>query len=366
MAVIQMPSRGGKDETGMITNWYKKTGDWVAQGDELFSFDTDDGTYTVKSQKAGRLVAIFVPEGELVHCPADVGMLSAPTPDSVLNLGRQSYLDEAPAAAEPVEEVESAPEEPALPEASPVQIPEEIPETADVPTEPSAEPVSDATPAAADAPEAPVPSAAPDEPAQADAQDGPDFSEEEFLQYVEDETDDLEALDEPATAAEPATEAESDEPAAQAPVEVTSAGVSRPACLTADADLTACMDIAQRTGVRIVSMVRFAAMHTALAGLLTPAEAVTLRQLDALSPLPDVMDLSATAVTAVHAPGDGALRLIVPAPQQALRPDGDAVELYPVLHLSLSFDENALPIADAAQALSDTCANLENLLSLLI
>ena len=38
MAVIQMPSRGKKDETGMITKWHKKTGDWVAEGDELFSF----------------------------------------------------------------------------------------------------------------------------------------------------------------------------------------------------------------------------------------------------------------------------------------------------------------------------------------
>ena len=135
MAVIQMPSRGGKDETGMITTWYKKTGDWVAQGDELFSFDTDEGTYTVKSQKAGRLVAIFVPEGELVHCPADVGMLSAPTPDSVLNLGRQSYLDEASAPAEPsAEEAADAPEEPA-PEATEESAPEATEEPAPEATE---------------------------------------------------------------------------------------------------------------------------------------------------------------------------------------------------------------------------------------
>ena len=130
--------------------------------------------------------------------------------------------------------------------------------------------------------------------------------------------------------------------------------------------MTVCTDVAQRTGVRIASMVRFAAMHTALSGLLTPVEAATLRQLDALPSLPDVLDLSATAVTAANVPGDGTLRLIVPAPQQALRPDGDALELYPVLHLSLAFDERTLPAAAAAQALSDTCAHLENLLSLLI
>lgn len=359
MAVIQMPSRGGKDETGMITTWYKKTGDWVAQGDELFSFDTDEGTFTVKSQKAGRLVAIFVPEGELVHCPADVGMLSAPTPESVLNLGRQSYLDETPAPEAPAAEA---------PESAPTA-PQEEPSA-----EPSAEPVED-TPSE-DLPETPV--EAENTPAE-----NPNFSEEELLQYVEDDTDDLEALDTPAQQEEieadlteanlteadltETTPPESlDEPAVGSPITPSADDPVRPACLTADADLTVCMDVAQRTGVRIASMVRYAAMHTALAEHLTPAEPATLRQLDALPALPDVLDLSATAVTAASVPSDGALRLIVPAPQQTLRPNGDALELYPVLHLSLAFDERTLPVADAAQALSDTCAHLENLLSLLI
>ncbi|MGN1250438.1 MAG: hypothetical protein ACI4XW_10220, partial [Candidatus Spyradocola sp.] len=131
-------------------------------------------------------------------------------------------------------------------------------------------------------------------------------------------------------------------------------------------DLTVCMDVAERTGVRIAAMVRFAAMHTTLADLLAPVNAATLRQLDALPALPDVLDLSNTAVTAANAPGDGTLRLIVPAPQQTIRPNGDALEFIPTLRLSLAFDERALPIADAAQALTDTCAHLENLLSLLI
>ena len=341
MAVIQMPSRGGKDETGMITTWYKKTGDWVAQGDELFSFDTDEGTYTVKSQKAGRLVAIFVPEGELVHCPADVGMLSAPTPESVLSLGRQSYLDETPAPAE----------EPAISGDAPEETPEVIPEeTADAsPETPAEEPEFTEAPVSADSAEEPA----------------PDFSEEELLQYVEEDTADLEALDEPAQQEE--IEAELAEPAPiEAPVEIPAAAPARPACLTADADLTVCMDIAQRTGVRIAAMVRFAAMHTALAEHLAPVDASTLRQLDALPALPDVLDLSSTAVSAASIPGDGTLRLIVPAPQQTIRPNGDALEFIPTLRLSLAFDERTLPAETAAQALTDTCAHLENLLSLLI
>ena len=126
MAVIQMPGRKGGDETGMITKWHKKTGDWVAEGDELFSFDTDDGTYTVKSQKAGRLVAVFVPEGEIVHCPADVGMLTTATPDSVLKLGRQQFLDET----KPLEAREPAAEEPA--EAQEEELPEEAEEDEEI------------------------------------------------------------------------------------------------------------------------------------------------------------------------------------------------------------------------------------------
>ena len=363
MAVIQMPSRGGKDETGMITTWYKKTGDWVAQGDELFSFDTDEGTYTVKSQKAGRLVAIFVPEGELVHCPADVGMLSAPTPDSVLNLGRTSYLDEAAAPDEPsAQEAADAPGAPA---------PEALAISGDTPDAPAPQPESpdEPEPASVEAPDAApeVPEAPAGSP-EPETEAAPDFSEEELLQYVEDDTGDLEALDEPAQQQEIEEElaVAPDEPSAASPDETPCAVPARPACLTADADLTVCTDIAGRTGVRIAAMARFAAMHTALAGLLTPVEATTLRELDALPSLPDVLDLSATAVTAAALPGDGSLRLIVPAPRQALRADGDALELYPVLHLSLAFDERTLSAADAAQALSDTCAHLENLLSLLI
>ena len=122
MAVIQMPSRGKKDETGMITKWYKKTGDWVAEGDELFSFDTDDGSYTVKSQKAGRLVAIFVPEGELVHCPTDVGMLSSPSPESVLRMGRMQFVDEEKPRVAP-----HADPEPVSPEAEPAPLAEAAP-----------------------------------------------------------------------------------------------------------------------------------------------------------------------------------------------------------------------------------------------
>ena len=389
MAVIQMPGRKGGDETGMITKWHKKTGDWVAEGDELFSFDTDDGTYTVKSQKAGRLVAVFVPEGEIVHCPADVGMLTTATPDSVLKLGRQQFLDETkplearePAAEEQEEEL---PEEEPAEEAFEEEIPEEEPEQESFAEEfPEEEITAEAQPEAEPLPEEDAEfseeelleyveedlsdleaSEAPEDADEAEEDEETIVSEEELLQYVEEDTAELEAMDEATD--EPEEESE----AAEEPVEEPCAEVcecaAKPAALTAQADMTLCMDIIARTGVKLAAMVRFAAMHTPLNACLQPVEADNLRALDALDVLPNVCDLSALGVTNVSkTAGCGAFELLVPAVHNAWRVNNDALEVYPCLNLTLAFDENALALEDAAAALRETCGKLENFIDLLI
>ena len=176
MAVIQMPGRNGQNETGMITKWHKKTGDWIAEGDELFSFDTDDGSYTVKSQRAGRLVAIFVPEGELVHCPADVGMLASPAPDSALRVGQMQFLNpDVPAIVPQFDEIVKGEEEPAQ------NAPAEE-ESAKAATEESAAPEAEAPEKdAAEVEEEPAPAAAAEEEAPAgeiSAEEAPEAAEE--------------------------------------------------------------------------------------------------------------------------------------------------------------------------------------------
>ena len=389
MAVIQMPGRKGGDETGMITKWHKKTGDWVAEGDELFSFDTDDGTYTVKSQKAGRLVAVFVPEGEIVHCPADVGMLTTATPDSVLKLGRQQFLDETkplearePAAEEQEEEL---PEEEPAEEAFEEEIPEEEPEQESFAEEfPEEEMAEEVQPEAEALPEEDAEfseeelleyveddlsdleaSEAPEDADEAEEDEETIVSEEELLQYVEEDTAELEAMDEATD--EPEEESE----AAEEPVEEPCAEVcecaAKPAALTAQADMTLCMDIAARTGVKLAAMVRFAAMHTPLNACLQPVEADNLRALDALDVLPDVCDLSELGVTnASKTAGCCEVELLVPAVHDAWRVSNDAQEVYPCLNLTLVFDENALALEDAAAALRETCGKLENFIDLLI
>ena len=176
MAVIQMPGRNGPNETGMITKWHKKTGDWIAEGDELFSFDTDDGSYTVKSQRAGRLVAIFVPEGERVHCPADVGMLASPAPDSALRVGQMQFLNpDVPAIVPQFDEIVKGEEEPAQ------NAPAEE-ESSKAATEESAAPEAEAPEKdAAEVEEEPAPAAAEEEETPAgeiSAEEAPEAAEE--------------------------------------------------------------------------------------------------------------------------------------------------------------------------------------------
>lgn len=418
MAVIQMPSRGKKDETGMITKWYKKTGDWVAEGDELFSFDTDDGSYTVKSQKAGRLVAIFVPEGELVHCPTDVGMLSSPSPESVLHLGRMQFVDEekprvAPHAdPEPISpEAEAAPLAELAPEAEPAPLAEPAPEAEESPLAEAA-PLAEPTPEAEEAPEelGDAEPQADEAPAELDssAQEGAEETapeedaqpaeaepEEEapgialsFADMEPEEADEEEARAAGAEAAEdgaPESEAQvEDAPEPEAPQEETAeetmpeqeleqpepeaaaAEPARPASLTRRVDVALCQDIAARTGVTLAAMVRFAALRSAPAGLLAPLEDETLRGMSAQQDLPNVQDLGKWGVVRAQRTGAGELCFLVPAAAETARRKGEAVEWVPTLELTLCFDEAKLSLAEAARFLGDTCRNLENFWALLL
>ncbi len=402
MAVIQMPSRGKKEETGMITKWYKKTGDWVAEGDELFSFDTDDGSYTVKSQKAGRLVAIFVPEGELVHCPTDVGMLSSPSPESVLHLGRMQFVDEEKPRVAP-----HADPEPVSPEAEPAPVAEPAPEAEEAPApqaeaaplaEAAPEELGDAEPQADEAPAELDSSAqegadeiAPEEdaqPAEAEPEEDAPGIALSFADMEPEEADEEEARAAGAEAAEDGaleSEAQADDaPEAEAPQEETAeetlheqepeqtepeaaaAEPARPASLTRRVDVALCQDIAARTGVTLAAMVRFAALRSAPAGLLAPLEDETLRGMSAQQDLPNVQDLGKWGVVRAQRTGAGELCFLVPAAAEMARRKGEAVEWVPTLELTLCFDEAKLSLEEAARFLGDTCRNLENFWDLLL
>ena len=164
MAILIMPAHERGDSRGKVLAWHKRVGDWVEKGDKLFTYSMESGVYLAVCEQAGRLSAIYLPEGESAPCPADVALISAPTAAGALAF---CQLDGLRAGGE---DPAAAPEEPEAPEES--EIPE-APEAAEAPEEPEA-PEESETPEKPEAleesetpekPEAPEESETPEEPA---------------------------------------------------------------------------------------------------------------------------------------------------------------------------------------------------------
>ena len=186
MAILIMPAHERGDSRGKVLAWHKRVGDWVEKGDKLFTYSMESGVYLAVCEQAGRLSAIYLPEGESAPCPADVALISAPTAAGALAFCQLDGLragGEDPAAApeEPEAPEESEmPEEPAAPEES-GEAPEE-PETSEeseTPEEPEA-PEESETP---EEPEAPEESESPEEPEAPETADIPS-EPAAWVQYV--------------------------------------------------------------------------------------------------------------------------------------------------------------------------------------
>ena len=63
-----MPRQGQSVESCIITAWHKKVGDTVAEGDILFSYETDKSAFDEPAQVSGTVLAILVKEGDVVPC----------------------------------------------------------------------------------------------------------------------------------------------------------------------------------------------------------------------------------------------------------------------------------------------------------
>ncbi len=109
-AVI-MPKAGITVETCIIGEWVKKPGDTVAEGDVLFTYETDKASFECESTAAGTLLEIFYQNGDEVPCLINVCAIGNPGED-VSALRPADAPAAAPAAAE------AAPAAPA-PEAAP-------------------------------------------------------------------------------------------------------------------------------------------------------------------------------------------------------------------------------------------------------
>ena len=112
---VLMPKAGITVESCIIGKWEKKVGDQIAEGDILFTYETDKAAFECESTAAGELLEIFFGDGEEVPCLVNVCAIgtkgedvSALRPDGAAPAAAPAPAEEAPAAAVPVQAVETA------------------------------------------------------------------------------------------------------------------------------------------------------------------------------------------------------------------------------------------------------------------
>ena len=79
MAVnIKMPKWDLTMKEGKITRWFKKEGDIISKGEDLFEVETEKISNFVQSPAGGRLSQIFIPAGSRVPVKVVVATLVEP------------------------------------------------------------------------------------------------------------------------------------------------------------------------------------------------------------------------------------------------------------------------------------------------
>lgn len=99
VTAVIMPRQGQSVESCVITTWEKKVGDKVANGDILFTYETDKSSFEEKATVEGTLLAILAEEGEDVPCLDNVCLIGpAGTDVTAFVNAAKSTGDAAPAA----------------------------------------------------------------------------------------------------------------------------------------------------------------------------------------------------------------------------------------------------------------------------
>lgn len=92
--LLSMPRQGQSVESCIITTWHKKTGDPVAEGEVIYSYETDKSTFDEKSLVAGTMLHIFVKEGDVVPCLDPVCIIGKEGEDISSMLGGADKAEE--------------------------------------------------------------------------------------------------------------------------------------------------------------------------------------------------------------------------------------------------------------------------------
>lgn len=80
VAVI-MPRQGQSVESCIITEWKKKEGDEIKEGDILFTYETDKASFEEEAKTSGTLLKILAEEGDDVPVLTNVAVIGAPGDD---------------------------------------------------------------------------------------------------------------------------------------------------------------------------------------------------------------------------------------------------------------------------------------------
>jgi pyruvate dehydrogenase E2 component (dihydrolipoamide acetyltransferase) len=72
---ILMPRQGQSVESCVMGQWYKSVGEEVAEGDILFSYETDKASFEEEAKNSGTLLAIFFEEGDEVPVLTNVAVI---------------------------------------------------------------------------------------------------------------------------------------------------------------------------------------------------------------------------------------------------------------------------------------------------
>ena len=106
---VIMPRQGQSVESCIITTWHKKVGDTVAEGDILFSYETDKSAFDEKSLFSGTVLAVLCEEGDVVPCLDTVCVIGNEGEDVSAFTGGAAPAEEAKAEEAAAPEAAQAP-----------------------------------------------------------------------------------------------------------------------------------------------------------------------------------------------------------------------------------------------------------------
>ena len=102
--LVIMPRQGQSVESCVITEWKKKKGDTVAEGDVLFSYETDKSSFDEPATVAGVLLEVFAEDGDDVPCLEPVCIIGQAGEDISALMPKAGAEESAPAAEAKAEE----------------------------------------------------------------------------------------------------------------------------------------------------------------------------------------------------------------------------------------------------------------------